>query len=596
MEEYSVEKYGEKKQFSEQCQEFMKEKLEGKDIYSLSLEELKQYKDNLEQLIEENNMLELASKLLGNAAYGASANRFFYFYNMNVASSITKEARNLTQFMWNRLEKFFHEDIWERKDLWEKFGFELDPSKKNWFSTQTVSTYSDTDSGHKNMLFLIDKDKKMTFTDLFNMCKDESGINHTSEHSQEFVLGNGHTVKNYKDGKIVDVPIKYVMRHHTNKKMYKIQSKSGKETIVTEDHSCVVFRDGKQIVVKSKDIDQSSDILLVVINENEFQFEGIESIECLGLCEDDYVYDIEVEDNTHTFIGDDILVHNSVYTSYGTFFKCWTEESLKKVPTRDDKINWILKFNQEFLDKQNEKWMNEMYDPRHCHSIHKFELETVSESTITLKKKKYLKAMSYSKGKWFTPSKITGVGIELIKSTSPKLAKEIITDMTRSLVYEYPNMEHEEYALYFNHKLAKWKKKFWCAPIEDISQSINVGNYKKYVLCDEGELLFAKQTPVSVKSAARFNYLAKKNNQRNIQITQGQKIKYYNIRLGGTKKHPEMDYFGYPSGEIPSWAPECDKATQWQKNVLDPLNRFLEVMKLPLLNGGGTVQFNLFGS
>ena len=50
------------------------------------------------------------------------------------------------------------------------------------------------------------------------------------------------------------------------------------------------------------------------------------------------------------------------------------------------------------------------------------------------------------------------------------------------------------------------------------------------------------------------------------------------IRLGNTKK-AETDYFGYPSGELPSGAPLCDKAIQWQKNVLDPLNRFLEVMK-----------------
>ena len=98
-----------------------------------------------------------------------------------------------------------------------------------------------------------------------------------------------------------------------------------------------------------------------------------------------------------------------------------------------------------------------------------------------------------------------------------------------------------------------------------------------------------------IKCAARYNYLAKKNNQRNLRIVQGQKVKYYNIRLGSTKK-AETDYFGYPSGELPSWAPQCDKAIQWQKNVLDPLNRFLEVMKFPLLNSNGTVQFDLFGN
>lgn len=267
--EYNVGKYGEKKVFSEQCQQFMKDKLGGKDIYSLSLEELKTYKEDLEHLIEENSMLELCSKLLNNAAYGACANRFFYFYDMRVASDITAEARNLTKFMWHRLEEFFHEDIWQRKDLWEKFGFELDESKHDWFRQQHVSEYSDTDSVHKSSSLLIDKTNKMKIMDLFNMCKEESGINHTSKYSQEFVLGNGHTVKNYKDGKIVDVPIKYVMRHHTNKKMYKIRSKSGKETIVTEDHSCVVFRNGAQIVIKAKDINPKTDKILTINHGNE---------------------------------------------------------------------------------------------------------------------------------------------------------------------------------------------------------------------------------------------------------------------------------------------------------------------------------------
>lgn len=416
----------EKKQFSDKVNKFLEEKFPGVDIYSLSLDELKLMKENVEELYEENSMLELGSKLLNNAAYGACANPFFYWFDPNLAADITGEARNLTKYMWNKLEDFFHNEIWDRKDLWEKFNFELDPSKKEWFSKQPTSVYSDTDS---------------------------------------------------------------------------------------------------------------------------------------------------------------------VYTSYGNFFKCWTEEALKSVPTRDDKINWILKFNQEYLDQQNCDWIqDELYGDRNCKSVHKFELETVNEAQICLKKKKYLKALSWSKGKWFNPSKMTGVGIELIKTTSPKLAKEIITDMTKSLVYECGTMPKEDYAIYFNQKLSTWKKKFYSAPIEDISQSINVGAYKKYVVDDKNDLIFEKRTPVSVKCAARFNFLANKNNQNNLRITQGQKIKYYNIRINSK----ETDYFGFPAGELPDWAPKVDKTIQWQKNVIDPINRFLEVMDIPMVNASGTIEFDLF--
>lgn len=252
----------ERKQFSEKVNKFLEEKFPGVDIYSLSLDELKLMKENVEELYEENSMLELGSKLLNNAAYGACANPFFYWFDPNLAADITGEARNLTKYMWNKLEDFFHNEIWDRKDLWKKFNFELDPSKKEWFSKQHTSVYSDTDSTKNNAKVIIDANNFMTIEDLFNICNKESGICHTSEYSQEFVKGNGHTIKNYKDGKIVDVPIKYVMRHNTNKKMYKIRSKSGKEIIVTEDHSCVVFRNGKQMSIKAKDINPKTDKIL----------------------------------------------------------------------------------------------------------------------------------------------------------------------------------------------------------------------------------------------------------------------------------------------------------------------------------------------
>ena len=80
------------------------------------------------------------------------------------------------------------------------------------------------------------------------------------------------------------------------------------------------------------------------MNINFEEIESIEKIENFN----DYVYDIEVDDNSHTFIANNMLVHNSVYTTYENFFKCFTPEYLAKYPTVEDKINWILKFNKEF--------------------------------------------------------------------------------------------------------------------------------------------------------------------------------------------------------------------------------------------------------
>ena len=316
-----------------------------------------------------------------------------------------------------------------------------------------------------------------------------------------------------------------------------------------------------------------------------YQFEDIESIEQLEDFNNEYVYDIEVDDNSHTFIANDILVHNSVYTTYGTLFKCMTPEYQEKYKTDRQKIDWMLKFNKEFLDKQNNEWCDNIYNPRHGHNIHEFELETISKSQINLKKKKYIKGYSFVKGKFYDTPKVSGTGIEIIKSTTPKLCREILTELTHDLMFNFNEETKDDYIIDFNYKLSEYRKQFYKAPLEDISQSVNVGDYKKYVKDDTYELIFEKQCPVSVHAIARFNYLAHKNNEDNLKQYSG-KIKYYNIQGGR--------YFGYPSGELPSWAPPMDKLTQWQKNIIDPINRFLEVMHIPLANAGDAFQLMLF--
>lgn len=416
-------------QFSEDIIKLLEEHFPGKDIYQMSLEELKQFKEEVTILRQEYTLLEMAYKTLGNAAYGAAANCWFYFYNIALAGDITGECRNLTKTMNQNLIDWFHEGIWKRKDLWEQFDFELDESKHDWYRQQPVWIYSDTDSS---------------------------------------------------------------------------------------------------------------------------------------------------------------------YVTYGTFFQAMTPEYQKKYKSDDAKLNWILKYNKEFQDKLNNKWCEELYGPRHGHNIHEFELETVSKAGIYLAKKKYLKGLAFSKGNFYSEPKISGTGIEIIKSTTPKLCRTILKDLMKSLMFDFDDStpeNREEYIAYFNDKLQEYRKQFYQAEYEDISQSVGTGDYKKYVINDKDSLLFEKGCPVSVHAVARFNYLAHKNGEDHLKFYSG-KIKYYNIRTGLNKG--DTGYFGFPAGELPDWAPKMDKLTQWQKTIIDPINRFLEVMKIPLVDASGVTQLSLF--
>lgn len=260
------------KEFSEDIQKFLNEYFPGENIYEMNKEQLEDFNQRVLRKRQEFALLENAQKVLANAAYGSSASNHFYFYNVKLAADITGECRELTKTMWHNLENFFHETIWERKDLWKQFDFELDESKHDWYRQQVVSMYSDTDSIVGNSLLLIKENnknisKKISIEDLFNQSLDKFGLHTLTENGQEIVKSDKLVLNWTKDKQLNYCPIKWVMRHKVNKECFKIKTKSGKEIIVTEDHSCVVFRNNKQITIKAKDINKDTDKILSIEND-----------------------------------------------------------------------------------------------------------------------------------------------------------------------------------------------------------------------------------------------------------------------------------------------------------------------------------------
>ena len=78
-------------------------------------------------------------------------------------------------------------------------------------------------------------------------------------------------VKNYatqtydeKRNKVVYRPINYIMRHKVSKAKYKITTESGKEVIVTGDHSCMVIRNNELISIKANEINKDTDKIITI--------------------------------------------------------------------------------------------------------------------------------------------------------------------------------------------------------------------------------------------------------------------------------------------------------------------------------------------
>lgn len=413
-------------EFSDDIKKLIKDELGDKDIYSMSLEELKMFRREVEDKRHEYSLLEYAYKTLGNAGYGSCANVWFYFYLTALAADITAECRQLTQRFWNGWPVYFHETIWNDKELQRKFDFELDESKHDWYRKQQICPYSDTDS---------------------------------------------------------------------------------------------------------------------------------------------------------------------VYLTFGTLFDAMTPECQKKYDTPEKRREWILNFCKNHMNIQNKQWCDEIYNPRHGNSIHNFELETIQLSSIFIAKKNNIKEIIWNKGKMIPCDnpKISATGIEIVKSTTPPFARSIQKELIEMLLHDYNPENKTDFMIMFNQRVSELRKKFYNADVEQISQSIGIGDYEKYIDDDTNTFKLAPRCPPGIHAIGRFNYLAHLNNEDNKKVYSG-KIKYYNIYINDKT----TGYFGFPLGELPSWAPPIDKQTQWRKTVIDPINRFMTALGLPLLNTNGVQQLSLF--
>jgi len=89
-----------------------------------------------------------------------------------------------------------------------------------------------------------------------------------------------------------------------------------------------------------------------------FYLDSIESCEQTGEWLDEYVYDVEVEDNSHTFIGNDILVHNSVFVSFDPAIKScnWKNRVLDIIDDID--YTFILIERKSNIDTKNKNMLD----------------------------------------------------------------------------------------------------------------------------------------------------------------------------------------------------------------------------------------------
>lgn len=227
------------------------------DPNTASISELKEEIQRLTKVKGDFENLQMALKIFINSAYGAIGNQYFQCYNPDVAEAITLQGQDLLKNAIKHTNNYF-KNIWHKdKELHSKMGITIKGQV-----VKDVVVYGDSITG--DTLINIDNDLKIRIDLLWKEFSKLNGFN-IDISGHEYILDPKISVLNYTSGNIIDkVGVSKIIRHRVTKKKWKLKTKTGKEIIVTGDHSLIVFRDGIKLEVKPNDVLKTDKVLILL--------------------------------------------------------------------------------------------------------------------------------------------------------------------------------------------------------------------------------------------------------------------------------------------------------------------------------------------
>jgi len=493
---------------------------------SLEGEMQKVPKDSAEyrKLEIEKDAAELESntlKILMNSQYGAQAMKVTPFSSGKLsAAAITTSGRIMNKLCGLAMSNKIHQILGEEPTV-----------------DLTYIAQADTDSVVSSTLIYKDG-KKVQIGDFYEDMLSEPGkLEKRSDNNYiKHINSEIFTKSLNKDGIVQEKRIKYVMKHLVKKRMYKINynpasgndssQNTVKEVIVTEDHSCIIYRDGKYISVKPKDIVSADSIILLedTRKANRTTVSVLTkhfTVEDLGV-QEQFVYDIEVEDN-HNFFANDICVHNSVYVILEKIV-----DKLYPNHSEEDTINFILKFIDKVLQPTIQKTINEIAQSFNIpqSEVLNMENEIIADEFVSVVSKRYFCRVLVNDGNILAKPKMKVTGISTIEKGAAPKAKELLKPVLEMIL--------DKDVTYLQNYIAESKKEFRKASIHEVSRITGVsdatsyqkqpdGKWRKYVP-EKDKWLTA---PIASKGSLVHNSIidSKKLDNRFNKIQDSEKVK-----------------------------------------------------------------------
>jgi DNA polymerase elongation subunit (family B) len=264
------------------------------DFEGCPIEDIEKELKRLKTLSEFYESKQNGEKLFINSIYGSLASVYCCLYRLEVAEAITLQGQDLNHYSENVINKYFEGTFQADTELHKKLGITTEQAKQFKISLGRTTdngplpkvdrngkpteyahiqgnfsscVAGDTDSADcKTKVY--DGNSLVTIENLFTTLKYENNdIVLRTENGNEIVPVKNHFTKTFDDisNQVVDKSINYIMRHKVTKSKWKLRTKSGKEIIVTGDHSLMVVRDNKLIAIKAKDVNKKTDKVISLV-------------------------------------------------------------------------------------------------------------------------------------------------------------------------------------------------------------------------------------------------------------------------------------------------------------------------------------------
>ena len=269
-----------------------------------------------------------------------------------------------------------------------------------------------------------------------------------------------------------------------------------------------------------------------------------------------------------------LIVYNDTDSTYMTFKPVIDSCDWKGKP-----LDLILQIQKLRL----EKWLNQKFDEYakefNTENLQVFELEKISRQALLLAKKKYVLDLAWKDpGIEYEPQeKLSFTGVEIAQGSSSKFMKKYLKEI---ILYIFQHGNKINYSDLIK-MLKKYKEEFLMKDLEYICKTVGIGDYEKYVIEDKNKIVLADKCPINIRAAATYNHIllnSKYKNKYNL-IKTGDKIKLYYTK-------DQYEVFGFLPFNFPyEFASEINYDLQFEKTIIDPVNRFITAIGLQPVNG-----------